>query len=748
MRVTDKLNFTNSVSTLMGAQSNLTKISDQLSSGTKIQNSYEDASIYIDSTRLEYEIATITQVQEATSSSMEMLANTMTTLEDMVQLLENFKVKLTQAASDTNSQTSREAIASELELIIESFVQLANTSVNGQYLFSGSQVNVQPFDLQGNYNGDDNTLNVVTGAGTQTTYNITGWDLMYSSDSDYSKQITTNVSFVDNRYDIINNPEDEVYLDEESSWYQLIGQQYVQDDSLDVDADFEYDSTRLDYPASTLYVQGVRPDGTSFKSAVLIDSEDSIQDVLDYIGTLYGNTTTSKVVEVSINNSGQIQITDYKSGNNLLEFHAVAYTPQVADRTTLTNLIEAAQVEGISMDDVTNRAMDAALVASGGDYTILGEQTVVIQVNGQDFEVSLNQTNFIHSNMTDADGNATDGADYDNVYFEKDGNTVYGTVSQIIRDSSEYATDSTKLSEVMANDSLAGTTLTLNMTSRGGINYEVTIDLENSSFSYVDANNNIISVPIMNVSSDGTSGVVTASNDITYKQLNDIIALFASDNVPTASIVANNNQIDAADWETYQQLLTDSKATIEVNMDYQGRISVTDKLSTNTRMEIALYDSSSTTSFPQPPYTNTASTIDGSNFVFSANNAITIDEPSVDIIKDLYAMVDAVRSGNMRADSESSDPRNTGLQGALERIDHLIDHVSKKNTVSGTYYTTIEGVNNRAAVLKVNVQTMKSEVNDADYAETIINLIQTQTAYQASMKATTTLLQLSLLNYM
>ncbi|EDP4620782.1 flagellin biosynthesis protein FlgL, partial [Campylobacter jejuni] len=137
----------------------------------------------------------------------------------------------------------------------------------------------------------------------------------------------------------------------------------------------------------------------------------------------------------------------------------------------LKNIIEAANQEGISMNEVTNRVMQAATAApSNGDITNLNNP-VTIQINGQGFEIDLKQTDFIKSKMTDTDGNATNGADYDNVYFEKNGNTVYGNVSQVIKGSNAYATDSTKLSEVMAGDSLNGTTLNLKVNSKGGNTY-------------------------------------------------------------------------------------------------------------------------------------------------------------------------------------------------------------------------------------------------------------------------------------
>ncbi|NHG51338.1 flagellar hook-associated protein FlgL [Campylobacter jejuni] len=749
MRITNKLNFTNSISTSMGAQSSLYQISQQLSSGIKIQNSYEDASVYIDNTRLEYEIKTLEQVKQATNSAKEMTQNSMKALQDMVKLLEEFKVKVTQAASDSNSQTSREAIAKELERIKESIVQLANTSVNGQYLFAGSQVANKPFDSNGNYYGDKNNINVVTGSGTESPYNIPGWDLFFKADGDYKKQISTNVSFTDNRWDLTQNPDQTKYLTSDSKWQQLIGQDYVKDNSLDADKDFEYDD-KLDFPPTTLYVQGTRPDGTSFKSAVLVKPEDTLEDVMENIGTLYGNTPNNKVVEVSMNDSGQIQITDLKQGNNKLDFHAVAFTPQADDRGELTSIIKAAEDEGITMDDVTNRIMQAATAApSNGDITNLNNP-VTVTINNQNFTIDLKQTDFIKSKMTDTDGNAANGADYDNVYFEKDGNTVYGNVSQVIKGSNTYATESTKLSEVMAGDSLNGTTLNLKVNSKGGNTYDVSINLQTSTVSFPDPNDptQTISFPIMHTDpATGNSGVVTGSNDITYGQINDIIGMFAADKIPTASINPTNGKVAAADYQNIQQLMKDSNATVDVSMDYKGRISVTDKLSSGTNIEISLSDSQSG-HFPTPPFTTTSTVQNGPNFNFSANNSLTIDEPNVDIIKDLDLMIDAVLSGNMRADSESEDPRNTGMQGALERLDHLADHVSKLNTTMGAYHNTIDGVNTRATFLSVNVQSIKSNVIDVDYGEAMMNLMQTQLAYQASLKASTTISQLSLLNYM
>ncbi|MBX2610610.1 flagellar hook-associated protein FlgL [Campylobacter upsaliensis] len=750
MRVTNKLNFTNSIQNTMSGASALNKLSMQLSSGMKIQDSYEDASIYIDNTRLEYELKTLEQIKEATSSAKEMTSNSMKALQDMVKLLENFKVKVTQAASDSNSQTSREAIAKELEKIKEQIVQLANTSINGQYLFAGAQLNHKPFDSKGNYFGDKNNVNVVTGAGTESPYNIPGFDLFFKADGDYQKQITTNESFTDNRHDLSKDPSKKQYLKGDNLWQDLIGLGYVKDKKLEIDKDFDQKDTRLDFPPTTLYVQGVKPDGQSFKSAVLVNPTDKMEDVLEKIGNLYGNTATEKVVDVTINDSGQIQIRDLKEGNNKLDFHAVAYTPQFDDKTEMQKIKTAMQAAQppLSKDDLTNLVMEAAIGNPARPITDL-RSPVQVTINNQQFEIDLHQTDFINSKMTDSAGNATNGADYDNTFFEKHGNSVIGNVSQVIQGTNAYATDDTKLSEVMSGNAM-DSTLNLTVNSKGGNTYNVTVNLQNSTVSFPDpANpNQNITFPITHTNpTTGNNGVVTPPNEITYRQLNDIIGMFASDQVPTQSIQPNNGQITNAQYDTLQKLMSDSKSTVNVTMDYRGRISVTDKLSAGTNIGVSLSDSQSG-QFPQPPYNHTANQVAGPDFSFNANNSLVIDEPNVDVIKDLDLMIEAVLSGNMRANADGDNPRNTGMQGALERLDHLSDHINKLNTTMGAYHNNIDNVNTRVTFLGVNVQTLKTKVNDADYAETLMNLMQTQLAYQASMKATTTISQLSLLNYM
>lgn len=748
MRITNKLNTYNSINQVQTGMKNLYKSYNQLSSGLQIRNSYEGAGMYITNARLEYEYATLSQIEDASKLADELMKNTDSTMSEMEKLLTQFKVKVTQAVNATQTGASREVIAKELETIRQQIVDLANTSVNGQFLFSGSLTNTKPFDYSGNYYGDGKRLNIVTGDGVKNAYNIPGYDLFYKADNDFKKQITTNVSFTDNRFDLVQNKDKTRYLEGKDKISYLIGLNYVKDNTnggLEPDKDFEQQP--MEFPPTALYVQGVKPDGTSFKSAVLVQPTDTIQGMLEQIGALYGNTETSKVVDVSINKSGQIQITDLKQGNTVLDFHAVAYTPQFENRESLKNAIDDMQAANMSGETLTNNVLQGAL--QNGNITNLNNQPVQVQINGKNYDLNLHQTDFIFSKMIDTQNNPANGADYDNVYFETKNNKVIGNVSQVLKDGGAYATDSTKLSEVATGD-LANTTLNLKVSSRAGRTYDVTINLRDSQVSYQDGNNppQTITFPIMHT--DPTtlnSGVVTPTNEITYRQLNDIIGLFADDRQPTATIQANNNnQIATNDYNTLSQAFATSRVSVNVDMDYKGRITVTDRLSAGTKIKIALTDSQSGV-FPQN-LTTTAQTTTGSALSFSANNALIIDEPHNDLINDLETMIQAVRYNYLRADSKGEYPRNTGMQGALERLDHLNEHIIKQRTIIGADQKAMSDTKKKVMTLKVNVKSTQNEVIGADLPEVYSQLMQQQLTYQAALKASTTLSQLSLLNYM
>ena len=749
MRMTNQLmKFTNNYDYQTNMKA-LYKLNTQISSGLKIQNSFEDSSVYNDGMRLDYEVATLEQVQTATSKAQHFSKNTDKALGEFKQQLEHFKTKLVQGANEIHSQTSREAIANDLQGIKNHLVNIANTSINGQFLFAGSAINTKPINGDTNeYFGNAQAMKAVGGAQVNLTYNQNGQELFLGKDGDYNKKITSNTILKAQNLDDRNKT---VYIDSEHKMRDLIGFKYVKDEKTLTNQDFTGTGAR-EFQKTTFFLQGKKPNGTSFTSKFKMTSDASINDLLEKIGTEYGNTPTNKVVEVTINNQGQINVKDLSKGNQVIDFHMIAATKKLnkAEDLTAAN-ISAASGEFDSVDSLTSgtNSLEAMVRANPNDYEI---------------------TEFVKSKYEDLGGTVTNAYDYDKINLKQEGRNLVGTVSQVERGSGKFADDNTTLSQVVGAKNLYDgerdkynindQTLKIQIKSRSGGNYKVDVKFGAGSPPTASGNATVkITRP------DGTTyttkvwdsfyndttnpptteGRDTQSKNMTFRQLNDIIGMVASDSVP-----AGAGGSAQSDYEAYKQAIANSQGSVEANMDHRGRIKVTDKQNAVTPIKVGIYDEVNADKFAGDSTGATPATSQGkgSLWSFSANNGVEIDSPSVDIFADLDRMIEAVRSGQYRADSQGEHPRNSGIQGAIERLDHIADHVNKIHTKVGNQTNTLTQTNTHASVMEVNVKTVKADITNADYGETYMNLMQKMMSYQAMLQSVAKINQLSLLNYM
>ena len=749
MRMTNQLmKFTNNYDYQTNMKA-LHKLNTQISSGLKIQNSFEDSSVYNDGMRLDYEVATLEQVQTATSKAQHFSKNTDKALGEFKQQLESFKTKLVQGANEIHSQTSREAIANDLQGIKNHLVNIANTSINGQFLFAGSAINTKPINGDTNeYFGNAQTMKAVGGAQVNLTYNQNGHELFLGNDSDYNKKVTSNTMLKAQNLDDKNKT---VYIDSEHKMRDLIGFKYVKDEKTLTNQDFTGTGAR-EFQKTTFFLQGKKPNGTSFTSKFKMTSDASINDLLEKIGTEYGNTPTNKVVEVTINNQGQINVKDLSKGNQVIDFHMIAATKKLnkAEDLTAAN-ISAASGEFDSVDSLTSGA---------------NSLEAMVRANPNDYEI----TEFVKSKYEDLGGAVTNAYDYDKRNFKQEGRNLVGTVSQVERGSGKFADDNTTLSQVVGAKNLYDgerdkynindQTLKMQIKSRSGGNYKVDVKFGAGSppTSSGDATVKIArpdgttyttkvwdSFYNDTTNPPTTEGRDTQSKNMTFRQLNDIIGMVASDSVPAG--VGGSAQTD---YEAYKQAIANSQGSVEANMDHRGRIKVTDKQNAVTPIKVGIYDEVNADKFAGDSTGATPATSQGkgSLWSFSANNGVEIDSPSVDIFADLDRMIEAVRSGQYRADSQSEHPRNSGIQGAIERLDHIADHVNKIHTKVGNQTNTLTQTNTHASVMEVNVKTVKADITNADYGETYMNLMQKMMSYQAMLQSVAKINQLSLLNYM
>ncbi|GAB6073995.1 flagellar hook-associated protein FlgL [Nautilia lithotrophica] len=869
MRVTQFTQYNNFILNQQRTLSELNKVQTQISTGVKIQNMYEDPVVYTKYLKLNEEMNSFTQIKTSASFAQTFANETDTVLNDFVSTLGSFKTNLLKAANDTNDETSRNAIVSELEGELEHLKDLANTSVDGKYLFSGSKFGTKPIDDNFNYQGNSEKVKAFLGAGVEREYNIDGVTLFLGRDNDYSKHISTNIIQYDkmkaNPQFIVRGSDGKLYIDKHIKEHGKIpdtedvpinepitGNSQIRmltgvEDVYDPNTDTYSDGT------SYFYIKGKKPNGELINQKISMKNSDSVNDLLRKIGELYGNTPTSKIVDVSLNDMGQIQIQDIQTGKMLTDFFMVASDK---DESNIEDLVKNGDyivefqksnfdtIRNLSSIKANNANFDNRIFKFGSEfktidtkrealpsdliYNVLGENAVresdgTIQnldhltlsgtdTNGNIVNVTFNITstttmqdlideiknNFgdvnvslengqliivdnsiekdetsnlsVSINAFDSNNNALevfsskDVASFEKIYMQKNGNQINSNISQIVKDykitikngeklieknplAQTYATEDTSIIDTMGTDDLPQE-IKIKFRDKNGELKTAVITLRDTpdadghlSNFWIDINNdgNRDSNEVFDIfEPDGSltpaHDVITTTTELnpdtcevcekeklqkgmTYRQLGDVISMLTSGNLP-----ANNSAKD------YNTALIAAKKEIVTGMDDKGKFYLKDNSNNPTKIDLSIYT-------------------DNNSLYFQANNAVTIDEPQVDFFDTLQKAIEAVKNGNFYPDGESN-PRNFGIQGAIEAIDHITDHVRRSHAKIGAVSNEFDLTIQRVEMLTLNVQQLQSENIDTDLGEATMKLNSLQTSYQALLASIAKVNNLTLLNYL
>ena len=801
MRITQSMYYQVQNSNSNNLSQQLFDVNRQIASGQKFEYAYEAPTSFADTMRLDNEINTFKQVSTSANSGLKFSQQTDSTISSITATLDQFKTKLIQAGSAANSPQSMQALAGEMRGLETQLKSLANTSINGQYIFSGSMVNQKPIDANGNYLGNDQSLTSFLGSNATQAYNVPGSDMFLGQESTTKRVITTNVQN-------FNQSALHPHIMTDTSLPASTGtQQFIA--STDTIRDLMgASSTAVDNTNSQnhFYISGTSHDGSTFKTTINMNDGDSVQSLLDKIGQAYGNTSINKVVNVNLNAVGQIEIQDNLPGSSKLDFHMVgnvdssgavvnldtlnsngthvldftksaltSYTAQVgqqqdqftpdsfslnmdmrtqsgdlATSSTLLKNIFPSNISSIKLGgtDASGNSVTSSftigatstvqdlLTAIKGSYGTTPDFAINMS-NGQiNFSTATGATNGINIQLTslDASNNATAGLSsnagvtYDNAAFTQSGNTLLSNVPQIVKSDNSYATNSTKLSDVAGTSPFVSTgapqQLKLSGTNINGTPFNAQIDIKNtadggSTFSLDGGTTNYA---IYNMASPRTA---VDGNDMTYKQLTDVVNMVVSNTLPASNTSTNyDNAVTSAD----------SKST--VSLDVKGQIQFEDKNASTTKANISFSDANST-----------STTLIGSGLEFNANSALTISDPKTDFFASIDAIISSVEQGKYRADSSSGDLRNAGIQNGIQMIDNLDRHISKEQSKSGVQSQSLQAASDRAQTLTLNAQSLRSNVTDTDIAQATLQLSQLQLNYQAIYSTISKVSQLSLVNY-
>lgn len=697
MRITSGSYYNNIYGENNKINTQLFDVNKQIASGLKIQYAHEDPSVFVDTVRLDNELTTLSQVKNSAQNAYKLSTESDSTIGDMIKVIESMKVKMINAATDGQSDSSMQAIAKELRGLQNNLLTLANTSVGGQYLFSGTATSVKPIAADGSYQGNDQNLDAFIGSGIKQKYNIAGSKLFLGDESKMNRTLSSNLaqtSLTDLYPDIMK---DTIIPRSDAKETFISGTSTIRDLMGDTDTDSTNDAGRNSY----FYVQGTRTDGTSFKSKITMAMTDTMDDLTHKIALAYDPnqlSPTANQVNVTLNAHGQIEISDKIAGSSKLDFHMVG----------------AVDFSGGAAANVAN--IDN-LQAGSTDYL-----TAAITTPG------LFVKEFTKSGLSAPTGtpNTIDGINYDRTNFTQSGAKLLSNVAQVLKSDNSTATATTKLIDVTGNATLVGTTLNLQGKNVDGFPYDIQINL--AAASSVSGTVNGVAITPFNIYNADSTRTVANADQVTYQQLLDVVNMTVSGSLPTAN---NATQYDAA--------ITSANAFSSTTLNQAGQMVFEDKVNPSTSASISLYDSTSS------DYSITS----GASFTFNANNAITTRDPKTNFFAQIDQMIRSVEEVKKRPDgSDGSDPRNLGIQNSIQMMDDLADHIGRLQTEAGSYSQVLQSSSDRADLLIVNTKKLQSDVIDTDAAEAQLRLQQLSLNYQALLSNISKVSKLSLVNYM
>ena len=181
----------NLAAALNQTMANEQKVTGELSSGVRVNALSDDPLAVGENVVLNAALGQDVIFARTATSTESMLQVSDSTLGSVVNQLTSAISLATQANNGTLNSSNIQAIGDQLAGIRDEVLSLANTTYLGQYLFSGSKSNVEPFALDttsspavATYNGDSNVSYLETPNGQKVQLNVPGDQIFSVSGND------------------------------------------------------------------------------------------------------------------------------------------------------------------------------------------------------------------------------------------------------------------------------------------------------------------------------------------------------------------------------------------------------------------------------------------------------------------------------------------------------------------------------------------------------------------------------------
>lgn len=146
MRITTNLMSHNLLRSLEQANSRMTLLQTQLSTGRSLTKPSDDPVATETALRMNNTIASMEQWKKNASEALSYLESTESILSNMTAMLQRIRELTVQGATGSLSNNDRMQIAQEIDQLTMQFQVLANSQVNTKYIFAGTKIDAPPVE--------------------------------------------------------------------------------------------------------------------------------------------------------------------------------------------------------------------------------------------------------------------------------------------------------------------------------------------------------------------------------------------------------------------------------------------------------------------------------------------------------------------------------------------------------------------------------------------------------------------------
>lgn len=225
MRVATKTLYDNMITNLGVITEDLKYANETVATGKRINNLSDDPVGLTSVLNLHSARSNIEQLQRNINTGRSWLNTVESALRGVSDLIADAKVLCIQMANATIGPDERLSAATAVQHYLEELKALANTNVNGRYIFAGTKTDTAPFDFDlidrdGSYNGDNNpfsvkigkNMNIEVGRDGETVFGADGtaddifktlFDLQTALQTNDVNGIETQMGLLDNHFDKI-----------------------------------------------------------------------------------------------------------------------------------------------------------------------------------------------------------------------------------------------------------------------------------------------------------------------------------------------------------------------------------------------------------------------------------------------------------------------------------------------------------------------------------------------------------------